>query len=149
MTYRKRASQTYKRRRVSRVKAGQRHLKAAAITSRGSSFKPRSAAAQTFYANIMDLTRFLARYLSGKRNVMISTDKSRTAGYSVSRDLVRGKPYYHIRVPDWQSYDLPLKGFDKYRIYRSGVWHESSHIRYTPDQVYCFGSNSLEHDVIN
>ncbi len=103
---------------------------------------------QLVLANIMDITRFLAKYLSGKRNVVISTDKSPNTGYSVSKMGIAGKPFYRIRVPDWQSYNLPLNDFEKYRIYRSGLWHESCHVRYTPDQVYTHNP-AMDHDIIN
>lgn len=149
MTYRRKASQTYQQqRRRSRVKAG--HLKATVSSTSRSGFSTRSAKVQTFYANIMDLTRFLAKYLSGKQNVIVSTNKSKNAGYSVFRDNIGGKRYYHIKVPDWQTYNLPIRGFDKYRIYRSGLWHESCHARYTPNQVYSHGkSDPLAHDIMN
>jgi hypothetical protein len=108
-----------------------------------------STGQQRFTANLMDLTRFLARYLSGKSNVMVTARKG-TQGYSVGRTEVKGKDFYNINVPNWQTYDLPLKGFDKYRIYRSGLWHESMHAKHTPDEVFTHGrTEPVEHDIIN
>jgi hypothetical protein len=105
-----------------------------------------SEAGHKAYANIMDLSRFLARYLSGKSNVMVSALKNK-AGFGVSLVNVGNKPFYKVTVPDWRTYDIPLQGFDKYRIYRNGIWHEASHARYTPDGIFTL--RDLEFSVAN
>ena len=107
-------------------------------------------------SNISGLALFLAKFLSGKGNIVISTDPDST-GYGISRTKTpHGQTQYNITVPEWGTYKLPLDDKDKYRIYRSGVWHESMHAKYTPEEVFTFGVSSgdvvtdpLEHDVIN
>ncbi|MEM2922758.1 MAG: hypothetical protein QXF26_10650, partial [Candidatus Bathyarchaeia archaeon] len=147
MTYRKVARQSYAE--IRRKPYGAK-LKSSLLSSPKTSLRH-----QRFTANLMDMSRFLAGYLSGKKNIIISTDQRRNAGYSVKREEVRGKTYYHIKVPNWSTYSIPVKTEEeKYRIYRNGIWHESCHGRYTPDQVYSYGvsvgiKDTLGHDVIN
>jgi hypothetical protein len=101
-------------------------------------------------ANVMDVTYFLAKYLSGKNNVVVSPQRA-VGGFSAQvRRNVRGQSYYQINLPHWDNFDLPVKGFDKYRIYREGVWHESCHVKYTP--IGLFGAtshNPVIHDLVN
>jgi hypothetical protein len=99
----------------------------------------------TVVANVMDVANFLARYLSGKQNVVVST-RARD-GYS-SEVIFAPREVYRINLPNWEEYDLPLEGFDKYRIYRSGVFHESCHVKYTPPSMFKYGTG-IEHDVFN
>lgn len=140
MSYRRPARQSYEQvRRRGR-------LLASIAPRKGGGGQVFSAAGHRAYANIMDLSRFLAKYLSGKSNVMVSAQKQK-AGFSVVRTSVGNKPFYRVTVPDWRTYDIPLQGFDKYRIYRNGVWHEASHARYTPDEI--FNLSGLEFNVAN
>jgi hypothetical protein len=99
-------------------------------------------------ANIADLTQFLAKYLSGQQNVYVNP-MARDVGFAASfgRDK-KGRPFYTVHLPSWDTYDLPVKGFDKYRIYRSGVWHEACHIRYTPPPLFEW-NDELKRDVFN
>jgi hypothetical protein len=90
-------------------------------------------------------------------NVMVSAVEG--GDYSIHITKLKGAKFYHIMVPDWRTYTLPLSDFDKFRIYRSGLWHEACHSKYTPEQVYYYGAHDitdpnsitapLEHDVIN
>ena len=104
-------------------------------------------------SNISGLALFLAKYLSGKGNIRVSTGGS--GAYGISRTEAAGRTRYDITVPEWGSYKLPLDDKDKYRVYRSGVWHESMHAKHTPEEVFTFGTKGdavaepLAHDVIN
>ena len=101
----------------------------------------------------MDVTYFLTKYLSGKQNVMVVPHRSSYAGFSVNinEHPSTGKEYYQVNVPEWDSYHLPVKGFDKYRIYREGVWHESQHIAHTPRVLFktLKGATPLRRDILN
>jgi hypothetical protein len=101
-------------------------------------------------ANVMDVTYFLAKYLSGANNVVVSPQKT-VGGFSAQvKRNTRGQFYYQINLPHWDNFDLPVKGFDKYRIYREGVWHESCHVRYTPLGLFgATSQNPLIHDLVN
>ena len=101
-------------------------------------------------ANVMDVTYFLSRYLSGKNNVVVSPSKS-MAGFSAQvRRNTKGQTFYQLNLPHWSTFDLPVKGFDKYRIYREGVWHESCHVRYTPMGLFgATSQNPVIHDLVN
>jgi hypothetical protein len=89
-------------------------------------------------ANIADMTHFLVSYLSGERDVNVAPHGMGFA--SQRRRLPTGKSVCYVYVPPWDKYDLPLKtGFDKYRIYRSGIWHEAMHLRYTPQDLWQWG----------
>lgn len=114
--------------------------------------------ANVVQSNISGLTLFLAKYLSGKNDIVI-TPRMNSSGYSVGRrKLPGGQVVYDINVPHWATYKLPLDDKSKYRIYRSGVWHEAQHVKHSPDQVFTFGTDRndqavvtepLAHDVIN
>jgi len=106
---------------------------------------PRQPPSTTAVANVMDVTNFLAKYLSGRQNVAVVPGGT---GFSARKTEIAGKPFHEIRVPNWSGFDLPVGGFDKYRIYREGNWHEASHIRYTPDDIYKWG-DKIEHDLVN
>jgi len=102
---------------------------------------PSRVAERAVRANIVDLTLFLSKYLSGKSDINVTPIQD--AGYSCARKKVGSRTIYEITVPDWQTYDLPLPDKDKYRIYRSSVWHEACHARYTPDSVFRYGVDTL------
>ncbi|MGA3110490.1 MAG: hypothetical protein ABSE15_00475 [Candidatus Bathyarchaeia archaeon] len=107
-------------------------------------------------ANISSISLFLAKYLSGRNNIVISPQPD-SSGYSVGkRKLTGGQEIFEINVPHWETYKLPLDDKSKYRIYRNGIWHEGQHIDSTPAQVYGYGvdkdmqvTEPLAHDVIN
>jgi len=101
----------------------------------------------TAVANVMDVTNFLSKYLSGKQNVAVSSSRGRS-GFSAGTRTIAGKPFYEISVPSWSQYDLPVGGFDKYRIFREGLWHETDHIRHTPEAIYKWGT-PVQHDMVN
>ena len=109
------------------------HLKSSMFTSPS----PSRMVERAVRANIVDLTLFLLKYLSGKSDINVTPIQD--AGYSCARKKVGSRTIYEITVPDWQTYDLPLPDKDKYRIYRSSVWHEACHARYTPDSVFRYG----------
>lgn len=120
--------------------------------SRGISRKAKVVAAQSgpTVANVMDVTYFLAKYLSGKTNVVVSPQKVLNGFSAQVKRHPRSGFYYQINLPHWDNFDLPVKGFDKYRIYREGVWHESCHVKYTP--IGLFGATSQDpvvHDLVN
>ena len=149
MTYRKSVRQSYVPQTRRSLLSGGRRRSASTLTRSGVAGTQPVIARRRFTANLMDLTRFLARYLSGKSNVIVSAKKG-TQGYSVGRTQVKGKDFYSINVPEWQTYNLPLEGFDKYRIYRNGLWHESMHTKHTPNEVFAHGNTDLlAHDIIN
>jgi len=98
-------------------------------------------------ANVMDVANFLSRYLSGKQNVLLVPVRHPAAGFAVGpRMSPSGKPYYQMLIPHWETYQLAVKGFDKYRIFRTGIWHESCHVKYTPEALYLKGT---QRDVVN
>lgn len=155
MAYRPAANKAYgQTRRKAPVSAAK--LQQLASSSVQPSYASRSVmTANAVQSNISSLALFLAKYLSGKNNVVISPDPN-SNGYSVGkRKLVNGQIIYDIHVPHWNSYKLPLNDKDKYRVYRSGVWHEAQHVAETPDQVFTFGTRGeevkepLAHDTIN
>ena len=98
--------------------------------------------------NVADITRFLAKYLSGKQNVAVRPIPYQGSFATEFQLSSKRQPFYDVIVPKWDGYDLPLKGFDKYRIYRSGVWHESCHVRYTPPELFKW-QNVVEQDIFN
>ena len=127
-------------------------LRSKAATSPSSNvFKTRE-----FQANITDIALFLAKFLSGKGNIII-TPMSSYGGFSCSLEKIGGREYYDIIVPRWDRFNLPLDPKSKYRIYRSSIWHEAMHARYTPERVYSIGAararnkvtDPLKHDVAN
>jgi len=146
-SYGKGASLQYNRPRTAKL---QRTL------SRKSKSSPSSWAAYSYYsakkassigANIADMTHFLVTYLSGERDVSIHP--TGTFFGATKHATPSGKLIWAVYVPPWDEYDIPLKaGFDKYRIYRSGIWHEAMHIRFTPEDLFGWG-NSLEREVFN
>jgi hypothetical protein len=114
------------------------------------SFKPKKKErpSDVAVANVMDITNFLARYLSGKQNVTVipSGDEDH---FAVAQKEINKRPYYAITVPDWRQYYLPVDGFSKWRIYRCGNWHETCHIRYSPEEVFTWGKNGIDRFVLN
>ena len=150
MPYRKRPHQQYGRRIESGLKSQ---------ISRRTGAAGRS---QEETANITDLSLFLAKYLSGKNNIVLTPRDDQ--GYSVGKETVGGRTRYNIRLPDWESYDIPAKdAVAKYRLYRGGLWHESMHIDFTPEKAYFYGAkphvragqvtynveDPLGHDIMN
>lgn len=120
--------------------------------SKGLSRKAKVVAAQSgpAVANVMDVTYFLARYLSGRNDVVVSPQKAANGFSAQVKRQPRGQLYYQINLPHWDTFDLPVKGFDKYRIYREGVWHESCHVKYTPMALFGATShNPVIHDLVN
>ena len=135
MKYERRASLTYLKPSRTFVKLKQ---KASPTTAKPATAKAtaRRRAFQSV-ANVMDVTNFLAKYLSGQQNVVVSPSQHASAGFAAGpRKTYQGKQFWNITVPHWAYYDLPVKGFDKYRIYRVGVWHEACHVRFTPLHLF-------------
>ncbi|MGB9672196.1 MAG: hypothetical protein ACPLZY_03515 [Candidatus Norongarragalinales archaeon] len=145
-SYRKNVSLTYS----SHPRPAKR-LRQKLAVSKGISRKAKAIAPSgPTVANVMDVTYFLAKYLSGRNNVVVSPQKA-IGGFSAQvRRNTRGQTFYQINLPHWDNFDLPVKGFDKYRIYREGVWHESCHVRYTPTGLFAATSqNPVIHDLVN
>jgi len=87
----------------------------------------------------MDIAVFLSRYLSGNPNVFVSMNKSSASGFAaIYRVSPKGRPYWTVILPHWETFVtyMPLRGFDAYRIYRHGVWHEACHVRFTPPSLF-------------
>ena len=155
MAYRPAANKAYGQTRR-KAPVGAAKLQQLASSSVQPSYASRSVmTANAVQSNISSLALFLAKYLSGKNNVVISPDPN-SNGYSVGkRKLVNGQIIYDIHVPHWINYKLPLDDKSKYRVYRSGIWHEAGHVAETPDQVFTFGARGdevkepLAHDTIN
>ena len=109
-----------------------------------------------FQANITDIALFLAKFLSGKNEISI-TPEEYYSGFACRIEKIGGREYYNIIVPRGDKYNLPLDPKSKYRIYRSSIWHEACHARYTPEKVFSIGANvkkdevkdPLRHDVAN
>jgi len=109
-----------------------------------------------FQANITDIALFLAKFLSGKNEIFIAPQEY-YSGFACAIEKIGGRNYYKIMVPKWGKYKLPLDPKSKYRIYRSSVWHEAMHARYTPEKVYNIGAKKgavtvddpLSHDIAN
>ena len=85
-------------------------------------------------AQVMELSRFLAGYVSGRDVEIQMVDHPLFRGFST--DLKT------IYASDWADYNLPVDGFDEWRIYRHGIWHEANHIKYTPQQLLERARNS-------
>ena len=131
MAYRTAANKTYGQNRHKAPAAAK--LQQIASYSTAPSYASKAVmTANAVQANISSLSLFLAKYLSGKNNVVISPDPN-SDGYSVGkRKLVNGQIIYDIKVPHWINYKLPLDDKSKYRVYRSGIWHEAGHVAETP-----------------
>ena len=124
MAYRPAANKAYGQTRR-KPQVGAAKLQQLASSSVQPSYASKSVmTANAVQSNISSLALFLAKYLSGKNNVVISPDPN-SNGYSVGkRKLVNGQIIYDIHVPHWINYKLPLDDKSKYRVYRSGIWHE-------------------------
>jgi intein/homing endonuclease len=70
----------------------------------------------------MDIALFLAKFLSGKNNIIITPMEN--YGFACRIEKIAGREYYNIIVPRWDKYNLPLDPKSKYRIFRSSIWHE-------------------------
>ena len=139
------------RRRVNLKTATLKSMKSTA----SSSVAPKNVfKTREFQANITDIALFLARFLSGKNEIYI-TPQDYYGGFACRIEKIGGRKYYNIIVPRWDIYDLPLDPKSKYRIYRSSIWHEACHARYTPEKVYSIGAEKekvidpLRHDIAN
>lgn len=113
MPYLKKPGQVYNRRKPSSIQAANLSRKLNMMSSHHSIALPSAIKRQRFNANFMDLTRFLAGYLSGQRNIIITAVPGKNAGYALGRDTVRKKTYFHIYVPDWSSYKIPVTDEEK------------------------------------
>lgn len=113
-----------------------------------SSGKASGAGPASTVTNVMDVTNFLAKFLSGKQNVLVVPNGSRDT-FATAEVEIQGKPYHEITLPDWRSYSLPVDGFEKWRIYREGNWHETCHIKNSPSELYKYGDNQVERFVMN
>jgi hypothetical protein len=133
MKYEKRASLTYLKPTKTFVKLKQ---KAASAPAKAKAAKP-TVPVQAV-ANVMDVTNFLAKYLSGQQNVVVSPSKNPAVRILrwTAQNIQKGKQIWSVNVPHWAYFDLPVKGFDKYRVYRVGVWHEACHVRFTPLHLF-------------
>jgi len=103
-------------------------------------------------ANVMDVSFFLARYLSGNQNVVVAPGLLDHFSTEVSSETRFGRTVdvYRINVPAWNTFNLPLDEFEKYRIYRHGVYHEAMHVKYTPPEIFsAFQGDPLRHDLTN
>jgi hypothetical protein len=82
---------------------------------------------------VQEIVRFLARTLSDNPRTAVRFHE-RPDLFAASEE--QGRPV--IGVPTWGSYHLPLEGYDQWRIYRMGVWHETKHIEDTPELLYTY-----------
>ena len=94
-------------------------------------------------ARVLAKTRFLSKYLSGKRNVMIKVHPDKTSQQFFTEPiLVDGKPFYRTNVPDWKGFDPELKKEPQKRWtdYKWSIAHEDGgHVRWSPKLVYGYG----------
>jgi len=96
------------------------------------------------YASINELTRYLGGYLSGERDVQIRTSPQ---GFYACKVEEGEKTIF---LPDWRTYDIPLSGVDKWRIYRNGEWHETQHLKYTPKDLWQYSKfDPTKRDIAN
>jgi hypothetical protein len=87
MKYEKRASLTYLKPTKTFVKLKQ---KATSAPAKAKAAKP-TVSVQAV-ANVMDVTNFLAKYLSGQQNVVVSPSKNPASGFSAGpRKTIQGK----------------------------------------------------------
>ena len=105
-------------------------------------------------SRVLAKTRFLSKYLSGRRNVMVKVHPDKTSQrFFTEPILVDGKPFYRTNVPDWKGFDPELKGEPQKRWtdYKWSVAHEDGgHVRFTPKLVYGYGQRDpLAHHVMN
>lgn len=118
-------------------------LKAKMVKGSWRGIQPRREASAVA-VNVADITQFLAKYLSGKPDVAIRPIPE-AAGFATTVEWTKppaARPVHTITLPAWDAFDLPFKGFDRYRIYRSGVWHEANHVRHTPLPLYKWQSSA-------
>jgi hypothetical protein len=98
-------------------------------------------------ANIADVSNFLAKYLTSKERILVQPYPE--GEFSTFKKDYAGFPYDIIIAPEWKSYGLKLPNFDKYRVYREGIWHETDHANYSPAPLYAWGSNNTQKFMIN
>ncbi|MEM2366554.1 MAG: vWA domain-containing protein [Nitrososphaerota archaeon] len=143
MSYRPKAEMSYS---VRRPKAFKPMLKAKAISARAQSVAVPKVSSSTV-ANVIDVANFLSRYISGEQNIVLAPGLY--SGFSASKmQTPQGRTYFKINVPSWEKFEIGVKGFDRYRIYRYGVFHEACHVRYTPPILYAV-SDPVVHDLVN
>ena len=82
-------------------------------------------------AQVAELTRFMTGYLSGRNDVRVRFHGSNNL-FAASDGY--GAPI--IMLPSWAGYELPMNGYETWRVYRQGTWHETQHIKYTPRGMY-------------
>ena len=94
-------------------------------------------------SRVLAKTRFLSKYLSGKRNVMIKVHPDKTSQQFFTEPiLVDGKPFYRTNVPDWKGFDPELKKEPQKRWtdYKWSIAHEDGgHVRFSPKLVFGYG----------
>ena len=93
--------------------------------------KPLSKKDVASSAQVAELTRFMAGYLSGRSDVRVR--------FHGANDLFAASDGYGapvIMLPSWAGYELPMDGYETWRVYRQGTWHETQHIKYTSRGVY-------------
>jgi len=155
MPYRRSPSPQYNP-RLRRV-GGTRVKASLAKATAGAYAKPDPQLLKSF-RKVMDATRFLATYLSGKKNVTVRPIQNPRAGFSAEQVKVSGRPYFRVNVPDWRYYTLPLDDEKRYTVYKWGLSHEAGgHVRWSPPEVYSHGvdvkdpskSDALAHHVMN
>lgn len=96
------------------------------------------------YATVMEVSRYLAGYLSGRQGVAVRHSRGGEYYCRWVRDVKE------IYVPDWRSYELPVKGVSRWRIYRNGLWHETQHIKYSKKGLWEYAQNDqLAREVAN
>jgi len=140
MSYRPKPEISYS---VRQPKAFKPMLKAKAISAKSVAVPKVSSST---VANVIDVANFLSRYISGEQNVVLAPGRS---GFSASKmQTPQGRTYYQINVPSWDKFEIGVKGFDRYRIYRYGVFHEACHVRYSPPILYTV-SDPIVHDLVN
>ena len=157
--YKRAASRTYHQKR--------KMLKKTSLRSSFSANLSNVTGTREFQSNITDIMFFLAKFLSGKSNIAFTPMQGKV-GFACAREKRDGTVYYRIIAPSWSHFNVPLDPHQKYRIYRSCIWHEACHARYTPAEVFYYGAkpdpnltedvpdivkyrveDPLRHDVIN
>jgi len=93
-------------------------------------------------AAVVEISRFLGTYLSGFPDAAVYPNDSGEEEYSCEESGT-------IHIPDWGKYQIGVKGLSKWRIYRGGLWHETQHLKYSPQDLWDYYKDALEKDVAN